>query len=164
MDDLPSVLELVTLGIALWGAALSTYLAVARRRKRVLVRAGFGAERLGSIRNHAFFVVSVVNVGQRTVTIREIEWEVNPGHKAVLNVFRHSNGKDLPAKVEADEELRILFDPGAAAVALASSQRGTTAINVIEASGKQRWTIEVTQAMREEAEEELARADEAEAP
>jgi len=150
------------LGIALWGAGLSTYLAVARRRKRVLARAEFGAERLGSIRNHAFFVVSVVNVGQRTVTIREIEWEVDPGHKVILNVFRHSNGKDLPAKVEADEELRILFDPDAAAMALAPSQRGATAVNVIEASGKQSWAIEVTQTMREEAEEELKRADEAE--
>lgn len=163
MDDLPSALELVTLGIALWGAGLSTYLSVARRRKRVLVRAEFGAERLGSIRNHAFFVVSVVNVGQRTVTIREIEWEVDPGHKAILNVFGHSKGKDLPAKVEADEELRILFDSSAAAMALAPSHRGTTAINVIEANEKQSWTIEVTQTMREEAEEELERADEDEA-
>lgn len=153
-------LQHVTLGIAVWGAGLSTYLAAARRRKRVRVRAEFRAERLGSVRNHAFFVVSVVNSGQRAVTIRDIEWEVDPDHKFMLNVFRHSNGNDLPAKVEADEELRILFDVDAAAMALA--QRGVTAIRIIEANGKQAWPIEVTQTMREEAQDEFERMDEAE--
>jgi hypothetical protein len=153
----------VTLGIALWGAVLSTYLALARQRRRILVRADFGTERLGPIGNHPFFVVSVVNVGQRAVTIREIEWEVDPNSKFTLNVFRHSKGKDLPAKVEADEELRVLFDSDAAAIALASSQRGASAIDVKDASGKQRWRIEVTQRMRDEAEEEIERAAEQEA-
>jgi hypothetical protein len=157
------VVTFVTLGIALWGAVLSTYLALARRRRRILVRAEFGTERLGSVRNHAFFVVSVANVGQRAVTIREIEWEVDPSYKFTLNVFRHSKGKDLPVKVEADEELRILFDSDAAAMAIAPSQRGTTSIDVIDASEKRRWTIDITQTMREEAEEEIERSAEQEA-
>lgn len=153
----------MTLGLALWGAVLSTYLAVARRHRRILARAHFGAERLGPIGNHAFFVIRVVNIGQRAVTIREIEWQVDPSYKFTLNVFRHSKGKDLPAKVEADEELRILFDSDAAAMAIAPSQRGAATIEVVDASGKQRWTIEVDQAMRDEAEEEIERATEQEA-
>jgi hypothetical protein len=153
----------VTLGIALWGAVLSTYLGLARRRKRILVRAEFGAERLGRIRNHSFFVVSVVNVGQRAVTIREIEWEVDPGYRFTLEVFRHSKGPDLPAKVEPDDELRVLFDPDAAAIAIAPSRTGATAIYVMDASGKRSWMVEVTAPMREVAEEEVKRAAEQDA-
>lgn len=156
------VLSYATLGIALWGAALSTYLAIDRRRTRILVRAGFATERLGRVRNHSFFVVSVVNVGQRAVTIREVEWEVDPSYKFSLNVFRHSKGDDLPAKVEADEELRIVFDSDAAAMALAPSQRKASVIEIRDASGKRSWRIDVTQTMREEAEEEVKRAAEME--
>jgi hypothetical protein len=106
-----------------------------------------------TFRNHPFFVVSVVNVGQRALTIREVEWEVDPKYKFTLEVFRHSKGDDLPAKVEPDEELRIVFDSDAAAMALAPSQRQASAIYVRDASGKRSWRIDVTQTMRDEAEE-----------
>ena len=162
MNGAPSILELVTLAVALWGAILSTYLAFARQVPRVRVRARFSAERLGPIRNHTFFVVSVVNVGQRAVTIRDIEWEVDRRRSFTLELFRHSKGDELPVKVEADDELRLLFDSEAAANALAPSGSGATAINVLDASGKRSWRIEVTVSMCEEAEEEVERTAEEE--
>jgi hypothetical protein len=155
MDDGPSTLEFVTLGIALWGALLSTYLVVTKRRRQLHVGAGFGTAPLGDIRDHTFFIVSVVNVGERTVTIREIEWDTRTGLSFTLHVFRHSKGPDLPARVEADEELRILFDPDGAAKAITRSERGVTALNVLASGRKRSWRIQVTESMRDEAEQQL---------
>lgn len=160
MDAGTSALDLVTLAVALWGAILSTYLAVARRRPRVRVSAEFGAERLGPIRNHSFFVVRVVNVGQRAVTVRDVEWEVDRGHSFTLELFRHGKGEEFPAKIEPDDELRILFDSEAAARAIAGSGSGARAIEVLDAGGRKRWRIDVTDTLREEAEEEVERSAE----
>jgi len=118
------------------------------------VSANFGTDRLGDIRNHSFFVVSVVNVGQRAVTIREIEWE-GAAMSFALHVFRTSKGTDLPVKVEADDELRILFDPGNAAQAIARTGHRATAINVVGSGRARRWKIGVTDAMRDEADDEM---------
>jgi hypothetical protein len=155
MASAPTSLELATLGIALWGAGFSTYLGVVKRRRRLLVSAEWGTDRLGSSRNHAFFIVSVVNTGERAVAVREVEWVLDEGNSRWLRVFRHCKGTDLPVKVEPDEDVRILFDFRPAANAIAPSAYGAKAIKVIEAARKRTWEVAVTDAMRDEAEELL---------
>jgi hypothetical protein len=82
-----------------------------------------------------------------------------------LQIFRHSKGDDLPVKVEPDEEVRILFDPDAAAGAIAESEKGATAIKVLSSDEKLTWSMPVTQEMRYEADDllELARSHDMEA-
>ena len=113
-------MEWITLALAVWGAALSTYLGFYKRRRRLLVAADFGVARLGSSRRHGFFVVTAVNVGERAVTIREIEWEVDRDYSFTTHIFKHSKGKDLPVQVDPDEEVRILFDIDAASKHIAT--------------------------------------------
>ena len=162
MASAPTPLELVTLGIALWGAAFSTYLGVIKRRRRLLVSAEWGTDRLGSSRNHAFFIVSVVNTGERAVAVREVEWVLDERNSRWLRVFRHCKGTDLPVKVEPDEDVRILFDYQHAANAIAPSAYGAKAIKIIEAARKRTWAVTVTDDMRDEAEELLSRIREEE--
>jgi hypothetical protein len=151
----PTSLEVVTLGIALWGAALSTYLGVVKRRRRLLVGAEWGTDRFGSSRNQAFLIVSVVNVGERAVAVREVEWVVDERNSCSLRVFRHCKGTDLPVKVEPDEDVRLLVDFQHAANAIAPSAYGAKAIKITEAARKRTWEVAVTDVMRDEAEEML---------
>ncbi len=161
MDHSPTTLDYVTLAIAVWGAGLSTVLSVARRRRRLTVGAEFGVARLGHIRNHGFFIVRVVNTGQRAVTIREVEW-VAEGYTFGLGVFRTSKGPELPAKVEPDEVLQILFDIDRAAGAIAGQEAGDTPreIRVVASGARRPWPIRITEDMRTEAAEALERAAE----
>lgn len=154
-----TALNLLSFGLAAYGAGLSTYIALGKRRRRVIVSGDWGTDRLGHLRNHLFFIVRVVNTGERAVTISEIEWHAE-GMSFAMHVFRHSKGKDLPMKIEPDEEGRVLFDFGYAANALAPSKSGVHTIKVSESSGKQTWTIPVTTSMREEAEELVQEARE----
>lgn len=155
MANVPTPLELITLGIALWGAAFSTYLGVVKRRRRLLVSAEWGTDRLDSSRNHAFLIVSVVNIGERAVAVREVEWVVDERNSCSLRVFRHCKGTDLPVKVEPDEDLRILVDFQHAASAIAPSAYGANAIKITEAARKRTWEVALTDDMRDEAEELL---------
>lgn len=82
----PISLELATLGIALWGAGFSTYLGVVKRRRRLLVSAEWGTDRLGSSRNHVFFIVSVVNTGERAVAVREVEWVLDEAEELLREI------------------------------------------------------------------------------
>lgn len=147
----PSALDVVSLVLALYGAGLASFLGMSKRRRRIIVSGYWGTERLGEIRNHLFFIVRIVNTGERAVTISEIEWH-SDDLTFSLYVFRHSKGKELPVKVEPDEEVRVLFDCGFAAEALAPSGNAVTSIRVIESAG-QAWTISVDDLMREEAED-----------
>ena len=158
MDNGPTTLDWITLGIAIWGALLSTALAVVRRRRKLIVSAGFGVARLGDIRNHAFFIVRAINAGQRPVTIPDVEW-VADDHSFTLHVFRHTKGRDLPVKVEPDEEVHILFDVDVAARALVGHALGSTPSRIrIFGSGRRRaWEVPITGEMRLEAEEHLKR-------
>jgi hypothetical protein len=153
MNKGPATLDFITLGIAVWGALLSTAIAVTKRRRKLLVAAGFGTARLGDIRNHAFFVVRVINTGQRAVTIPALEW-VAEDFVTTHHVFKHSKGRDLPVKVEPDEEVQILFDVGVAAGAIA---QGPSRIDVVGSGRKRAWRVAITEDMRAEAEEELQR-------
>jgi hypothetical protein len=165
MDSQPTTLDWITLGIAIWGAGLSTSLAVLKRRRKLLVRAGFETARLGDIRNHAFFIVRVINTGQRAVTVSEIEW-VSKDSSFTLHVFRHSKGaRDLPVKVEPDEEVQMLFDVDAASNAIAGGIGGTapTKLRVLVSGRRRAWEIELTDEIRSEAEEVLALTREANA-
>jgi hypothetical protein len=153
----PTPLELVTLGIAVWGAGFSTYLGVAKRRRRLLVGAEWGTDRLGSSRNHAFWIVSVVNIGERAVAVREVEWVVDERNSCSLHIFRHCKDKDLPVKVEPDGDLRILVDFEHAASAIAPSAYGAQTIKITEAARKRMWEVALTDDMRDEAEEETLR-------
>lgn len=146
-------MDAIALVLAAWGAGLSTFLAFARRRARLILDVGFGSARLGRVRNHTFFVVSAVNPGQRSVAISEIEWEVEPGHRFVLDTFDHSKGRDLPVKVEPDEEVRILFDPDVAANAIA--RNGAKRIVVRSGGRRKPWAAEIDQSARDEAHELL---------
>lgn len=154
------MVEWIAFGIAAYAAGLSTLLAVSKRRRKLIVRVGFGAARLGEIRNHAFFVVRVINTGERAVTIPQVEWVGDTG-SFTLSVFRHSHGRDLPVKVEPDEEVQILFDVGVAARALIGDELGERATRIrVYGSGRRRaWEVAITEEMRREAEEEIERED-----
>lgn len=100
----------------------------------------------------------MINTGERPVTIHEVEW-VGQSTSFTLHVFRHSKGRDLPVKIEPDEEVQVLFDVGVAARALVGSEMGDPPTHIrIFGSGRERaWEITVTDAMRLEAEDELER-------
>jgi hypothetical protein len=147
----PTMWDWITRGLAVWGAALSTYVVALKRRRRLRVSAEFTTAKLGPIRNHTFFIVEILNVGERAVTIRRVEW-VAPGMTSELVVFRLSAGEELPEKVEPDAELRILFDPDKAAAAI--SERATSRLDVIDAHDKA-WPVTVSTSMREFADEQL---------
>ena len=145
MDHGATALDYVTLTIAIWGAGLSTVLTVGSRRRRLTVSAEFGVARLGSIRDHGFFIVRVANTGQRAVTIRNVEW-VAEGYEFALRVFRTSKGPELPVKVEPDEELQILFDIGNAANAMAGYEPHDPPreIRVVASGARRPWLISIT--------------------
>ncbi len=151
----------ITLAIAVWGAGLSSLLAVSKRRRKVRVAAGFGTARLGPLRNHSFFIVTVTNTGERQVTVNRVEW-VSASVSAELEVFRHSKGQDLPVKVEADGEVRILFDVGVASRMLVGTALGErpSRIRICLSGTDQTKQISITEEMRVEAEEENERQEE----
>lgn len=156
----PTTLDFVTLGIALWGACFSTYLGVSRRRRRLMVSAEWGTAHLGPSRNQTFFIVSLVNTGERAVAIREVEWMLDDGDSRSLEVFRHCKGTELPVQVEPDEDVRVLYDSLHAANMIAPSGYGAKAIKVIEAARRRTWELLVTDPMRDEAEAMLQEAGE----
>ena len=147
----------ITLAIAVWGAGLSSLLAVSKRRRKVRVAAGFGTARLGPLRNHSFFIVTVTNTGERQVTVNRVEW-VSASFSAELEVF----GQDLPVKVEADDKVRILFDVGVASRMLVGTALGErpSRIRICLSGTDQTKQISITEEMRVEAEEENERQEE----
>jgi hypothetical protein len=144
-------MEWVSLGIALWGAVLSTLLVVARRRRRLLLSAAF--DRFGSGWHEGSFVVTAFNLGERSLTIRDIELEIEPGKKFSLARYidRLSKGTELPVQVEPDEEVRALFDVEVAVRAIAGSPEA--ALNVEVAGRKREWRLDITERVRHEADE-----------
>jgi hypothetical protein len=136
-------MEWVTLVLAVYGAALSTFVAYRKRRRRLLVTADFGAARLGKARRHGFFVVSVANVGERAATVQEIGWLISPDTSCTYEIWRQSKGNDLPVQVEADEEVRIVFDFDLAAKAIAEA--GAYALDVHVIGVKAPWRVEISE-------------------
>ncbi len=130
-------------------------LAISKRRRRLIVKAGFGTARLGDIRNHALFIVRVINTGERAVTVSEVEW-VAESHSLVLDVLRHSYGRDLPVQVQPDDEVRILFDADAAARALIGRELPPTRIRVYASGRKRPWELAISEETRLEAQDHIA--------
>ena len=71
------------------------------------------------------FVVTAFNLGERSLTIRDIELEIEPGKKFSLAAISTASrkGTELPVQVEPDEEVRALFDVEVAVRPIAGSPR-----------------------------------------
>lgn len=110
-----SINEVLTLIFALYGAGLATFLGIRelvkeRRRIRILLQyVGWGE----------VYILRIVNIGQRPITIQSVSMFVKNTHKEVgiSNyepiqdgfVFSMESAKNLPVKLEDGESVELLF-------------------------------------------------------
>jgi hypothetical protein len=153
----PSVVEISTAVVALYGAGLATANYLGARRRRLIVTGDFVARRVGNIDRHEVFAVRLTNIGQRAITITEIWWDA-PSSSSHLKVWLTSTGSLPPLKVEIDEYAEIIYDPDVAATQIASME--VRKIRVLAAAGQGQWSVAVGSEQATYAAEVLQRAAE----
>lgn len=105
--------EIITLIIAIYGAVLSTIIAIReftkdKRRVKVVCRYAF-AFPPGSNETLKFISISVVNTGHRPIQINQAGIMLNDGNG--ITQLESKIGKiPLPKKLEDGESLEIMFD------------------------------------------------------
>ncbi len=108
-----SIIEIVTLLIAIYGALLSTIIAVReftkdKRRVKVTCKYAF-AFPPGSNEALEFISITVVNIGHRPIQIKQAGILLN--NKTTITQLESKIGRiPLPKKLEDGESLDIMFD------------------------------------------------------
>jgi hypothetical protein len=110
-----TLLDVLTLIVAVWGAGLATYLAireVKKERRQVRVY-------LDYIAWYEVHEITVVNAGQRPVTIVSVGAHLQPKDKAILGLFEgrpfepepapEANQPILPARLADGEKITFLM-------------------------------------------------------